>query len=243
MKLLFAFLIQFIAFAAIGQTVMINEILSSNDKVIRDPIGDFDDYVELYNPTNAAVNIGKYFITDDKDSLFKCMIPTGTMISANGYLLVWIDGEMDQEGIHCNFKLNSKGERIILSNASMDKLDEINLKRQYDDIAFGRIPNGGSEWNYMNPTPNKANVKSKVLGKDRSKKGEKMSLAIDPSKDKFNVSIDDGGKLAYRVMDKEDKIFLKGNIDGKGEINITSLPNGKYNLVIGKNEYRIIKMH
>ena len=227
----------------IGQNVVINEVLSVNDKSQRDPIGDFDDFLELYNPSDKSVNIGKYFISDDKDSLIKCMIPSGTIIPAKGYVMIWLDGEPNQEGIHCNFKLSSKGERIILSNSSFDKLDEIKLKRQYPDISFGRFPDGAKEWRYMNPSGGKSNLKSKVLGEDRKKKGEKMKLKIDPSKEKFLVEIENNGKLPYRMMDKDEKILLKGTIDTKGEIVITSLANGKYTLLIGKNEYRILKEH
>lgn len=227
----------------ISQNVVINEVLSVNDKSQRDPIGDFDDFIELHNPSSKAVNISKYFISDDKDSLIKCMIPSGTTIPAKGFILIWVDGETNQEGVHCNFKLSSKGERIILSNSNFDKLDEINLKRQYPDVSYGRFPDGSDEWKYMNPSGGKMNVKSKVLGEDRKKKGEKMKLKIDPGKDKFLVEIENDGKLPYRVMDKEEKILLKGTIDKKGEIVITSLDNGKYTLLIGKNEYRILKEH
>ena len=171
------------------------------------------------------------------------MIPSGTIIPAKGYVMIWLDGEQNQEGIHCNFKLSSKGERIILSNSSFDKLDEIKLKRQYPDISFGRFPDGVKEWRYMNPSGGKSNLKSKVLGEDRKKKGEKMKLKIDPSKEKFLVEIENNGKLPYRMIDKDEKILLKGTIDTKGEIVITSLANGKYTLLIGKNEYRILKEH
>jgi hypothetical protein len=228
---------------ASAQTIVINEILSVNDRAMRDPIGDFDDYVELFNAGKSAVSLAGYFISDDKDTLNKCRIPAGVSVPSGGYLLIWLDAEMDQEGIHCPFKLNAKGERILLSDPSLNKLDEINLKRQFADVSFGRLPSGGTEWQYIPPTPAAANSRGAVLGIDRSKKGQKIKVSAAASKDKILVEIPKEGKLAYRVIDKEQKVHLKGVVAIKGEISLTSLANGRYKLLIGKNEYRILKQN
>jgi hypothetical protein len=226
---------------AFAQQLIINEVLSANDRIIRDPEGDFDDYIELYNPSTSNMNIGGYFLTDNKDSLKKCQIPAATQLAPKGYLLIWIDGEMEQKGIHCSFKLNAKGERIILSDASLAKLDEINLKRQFADVAYGRIPNGGNNWNYLPPSPGTPNAEGSVLGLDRAKKGDKVKVKAGADKSTLHVEVEKAGKLAYRIADKEEKILLKGSVEGKGQISLSSLENGRYILFIGKSEYRILK--
>lgn len=243
MKYYLPIMFLFITWSAVAQKVVINEILSANDRIIRDPVGDFDDYIELFNPTGTDIKIGGFFITDNKDSLKKCRIADGIVLNAGAYLLVWIDGEMEQEGVHCPFKLNSKGERIILSDPLFNKLDEVNLPRQFSDVSYGRIPNASGNWVYLPASPAAANAPGRVLGLDRSKRGEKMKVKVAPSKDKLLVELDKPGKLAYRVMDKESKIFLKGTIETKGEIALNILSDGRYLLVIGKTEYRILKQN
>lgn len=226
----------------LGQDIVINEVLSSNSKTVRDPIGDFDDYVELYNRSNQAVDVSKYLLTDEKDSLFKCILPAGTRIPAKGYLMVWADAEMDQEGIHCPFKLSSKGERVILSDRDINKLDEVNLKRQYEDVSFGRYPSGGDTWRYMNPSPSKANLNSRVLAVDRKDKDDKVKIKVkvDESKQALNVKVD-SPKMAYRLTDKDERILLKGQIEqGEGKVSLSSLETGKYRFLIGKSVYRVL---
>lgn len=40
--------------------IVINELSSANDAAITDEDGDYEDWIELYNPTNAAVSLNKY---------------------------------------------------------------------------------------------------------------------------------------------------------------------------------------
>ena len=40
--------------------VVINEVCSANSALIADEDGDYEDWVELYNPTNFVINLEKY---------------------------------------------------------------------------------------------------------------------------------------------------------------------------------------
>ena len=46
------------------KVIIINEFLASNDTCCSDSFGDFDDWVELYNDSEEAVDIGGMFFTD-----------------------------------------------------------------------------------------------------------------------------------------------------------------------------------
>ncbi len=37
--------------------VVINELLAGNTKSAKDPQGEFEDFIELYNPTNETVDL------------------------------------------------------------------------------------------------------------------------------------------------------------------------------------------
>ena len=43
---------------------IINEILASNLNYISDNYGDYDDLIEIYNPTNSEINLSGYYISD-----------------------------------------------------------------------------------------------------------------------------------------------------------------------------------
>ncbi|MDX1961978.1 MAG: lamin tail domain-containing protein [Pirellulales bacterium] len=60
--------------------VVINEVLTNTTAAS-------GDYIELYNTTNAAINIGGWYLSDAKTNLTKFRIPAGTIIPANDYLL------------------------------------------------------------------------------------------------------------------------------------------------------------
>ena len=46
--------------------LIINEYMSSNKYTIMDENGESYDWIELYNPNGAAINLSDYYISDDK---------------------------------------------------------------------------------------------------------------------------------------------------------------------------------
>ena len=60
--------------------VVINEVRSHTDAPQVDAI-------ELFNTTGSAIAIGGWWLSDDQHDLFKYQIPSGTTISAGGYLV------------------------------------------------------------------------------------------------------------------------------------------------------------
>jgi len=95
--------------------VVINEFLASNQNVIQDPEFDkFSDWIELYNSTDKEVNLTGYFLTDNIDIPDKWEFPDNTTIPANGYLIVWADGE--DSDLHSNFKISKSGEEFTLQS-------------------------------------------------------------------------------------------------------------------------------
>jgi len=62
-----------------GAAIKINEIESSG--------GTPGDWIELYNPTNSVVNVSGYVVKDSDDT-HVYVIPTGTTIAAQGYLVI-----------------------------------------------------------------------------------------------------------------------------------------------------------
>ncbi|SVC26094.1 uncharacterized protein METZ01_LOCUS278948, partial [marine metagenome] len=71
---------------AYGQTVQLNEIVSSNASVLYDEDGDTPDWIELHNPSNQTVNLDGFGITDDPGDLSMWIFPS-IVIEPNGFLV------------------------------------------------------------------------------------------------------------------------------------------------------------
>lgn len=101
-------------------TVWISEFVASNDSGLEDEDGDRSDWIELYNDSNADVNLAGWRLTDDSTNLSKWVFPN-TILPANGYLVIFAsskDRRTVGAELHTNFKLIKTGEYLALVNPS-----------------------------------------------------------------------------------------------------------------------------
>ena len=94
--------------------VMINEVNAGNWKGMRDEDGDAEDWIELYNPANTAVDLSGYGLSNKTTSPFYWAFPAGTQIAARGYLTVWLskkDRAVAGKPLHTTFNLDNGGQR------------------------------------------------------------------------------------------------------------------------------------
>ncbi|MBP7050479.1 MAG: lamin tail domain-containing protein [Phycisphaerae bacterium] len=143
--------------------VVINEVLASNGTCLADPEGEYDDWIELYNPSDVPVDLGGMYLTDDLETPTRWQFPTddaaATTIAAHGYLLVWADGDVTGSGLHADFKLSAEGETIAFYDLDGSTLiDSVSFPVQTTDISYGRIPDGSDTWMPLAyPTPESGN--------------------------------------------------------------------------------------
>jgi hypothetical protein len=139
--------------------IVINEFMADNGNTITDPAGEYDDWIELYNPTSNPITLTNRYLTDKKDNLTKYQFTQPNLVlNANDYLAIWCDEQQEQQGIHTNFKLSASGEFIALvENDGITIIDSISFGPQTTDISFGRIPDGADNWITMTPTPGTTN--------------------------------------------------------------------------------------
>lgn len=147
-----------------GVLVVVNELLASNTRTLKDAQGDYDDWIELHNPTDAVIDVGGMYLTDDADDPTKWQIPTGdpslTRIPAGGYLVIWADGDAGDGGLHAGFRLSATGEGAYLYAADgATLLDGVAFGPQRPDVSYGRLPDGTGDWRFLAfPTPGSENV-------------------------------------------------------------------------------------
>lgn len=156
----------------IGQDgIFINEFQASNFSTIADSdFSAYSDWIELYNSTDAAINIGGYYLTDDLLSSVNWQIPSNTYVPGNGYLIFWCDNEdVVLDEFHTNFRLNSGGETIGLFNEALILLDSITYFDQVKDVSLGRNPDDNLIWNYFpEPTPGSSNSTTGFLTNEQA---------------------------------------------------------------------------
>ena len=147
-------------------TVVINEVLANS------PTG-APDWIELYNTTDTAIDIGGWFISDGNDNLFKYKIANGTTIGPNGYLVLYEDfnfGNVSDAGCHEPFALSENGERLYLSSAHNGELTGYRSTEDFGasqtDVSFGRYYKSNTDnYNFVameENTPGSANAYPKV---------------------------------------------------------------------------------
>lgn len=119
--------------------VQLSEILAHTDLPQRDA-------VELFNPGNATVDVGGWFLSDDRDEPRKFRIADGTRIPAGGY---WVVDETQFNASILGakaFRLDSHGDSVWLHSADTAG----NLTGFSDGVAFGATPNGVSLGRFTN---------------------------------------------------------------------------------------------
>ena len=144
-----------------GVPLCVNEFLASNH-TYPDEFSENDDFIEIYNRTDHAIDLAGYGVTDDLTQHTKYVIPSGsaavTTIQPKGFLLIWCDGQPEQGPLHTGFKLSASGEQIGFYEPAGDALDELDFGPQTDDVSYGRVPDGGSTWQYFTvATPGASN--------------------------------------------------------------------------------------
>ena len=86
--LLIAITIIFISSFGLGQSIQINEVVSSNGDSFYDEDGDTPDWIEIYNSSDELINLSGYGITDDVNDLSKWTFPSYDL-AANDFLVVF----------------------------------------------------------------------------------------------------------------------------------------------------------
>ena len=202
-----------------GQTsipdgLVINEFMANNDEAVAGPDGGYPDWIELYNAGDESVDLAGMYLSDDLADL-KWQFPSGTVIEAGGFLVVWT-GNYSQSIEYLNFNLNAKGEVIcLLAEDAETLIDSIPFTQQFNDISYGRQPDGGSTWNYLTPTPSLSNT----LGTPVTPEDPKASVPTDLFINEFMAKNDDA--VAGPEGDYPDWIELYNN--GTEAVNLSGM--------------------
>ena len=136
-------------------SLVINEVMSSNNGVIVDEEGNLYDYIELYNGGNETINLKNYGLSDEGEGV-KWTFPDVTIESKN-YLVVKLNGST-KGGMNVNFKLKSSGGEVVaLFKPNGKVVDAVETVSIDSNNVMAR--NAEGKWVvYSDPTPGFANT-------------------------------------------------------------------------------------
>lgn len=92
----------------------INELMADNEAALITPDGATPDWIELHNPTDTAVSLAGWRITDDTDDPDLHALSEELTVAAGAFLLLYADDEPDAGAEHLGFALASSGGSVGL---------------------------------------------------------------------------------------------------------------------------------
>lgn len=186
--------------------LVINEFMASNDDLsgITDPAGEAEDWVEIHNNTDADISLDGIYLSDDPLVPLQWAFPLGTVIEAQGYLIVWADKDEDQEGLHSNFKLSKSGETLTLIHENSTVLDSLTFGEQTSNISSARMPNGTGDFLEQHATFNQNNETVSTISSLEIL--NQIHVYPNPTQDYLHLNIE--GQMDKEALDLELKDAL-----------------------------------
>ncbi len=214
-------------------TLVINELMASNETTITDENGEYEDWIEIFNSGTEEIYLGDKYLSDKEDNPVKWKFPD-ISIQPDAYILIWADEDGSQGDLHANFKLSASGEYVgIYDNDGSGNalIDGITFGVQQPDISFGRIPNGTGPFQSLQPTP--GGINQFASSTTDEKDSIHFSLFPNPTHDFIFIKGDVSQNLHQQcvIINTFGQAILQLPFDKK-PINISHLSNGIYVLAL-----------
>jgi len=215
-------------------SLFINEIMADNENTIADESGAFEDWVEIYNPTESAISLAGLFLSDKPDNPNKWAFPD-VSIPAKGFLLIWTDDDEEEGDLHTNFKLSAAGEFIGIFDTEANGfalIDGFEFGEQVADISFGRTVDGGSDLVPLVPSPNATNAQLTSIDELI---GQEINIYPNPTNYSFTIDLAQAtlSPTTISLTNAMGQVFQTIQVHNASTytINTTDLPVGIYFIV------------
>ena len=143
------------ALSAEAGSVVISELMAKNKAMLRDGDGDFSDWIELHNTTDADIDLTGWIVSDKGKG--SGMEFPAFVLPAGGYALVFASGKNRPAELHAPFKL-SAGETVTLFDASGAIVSSASCGEDPEqDVSLALMEDGTYE-ECLYPTPGGSNT-------------------------------------------------------------------------------------
>ncbi len=223
--------------------VVINEFLALNQNDTVDETGTHEDWIELFNASPNPLNLFGLYLSDDFTNPTKFPFPENSLIQPQGYFMIWADqGNTTSGDLHCNFKLSSSGEELMLSNAAGNILDSISFGTQTADHSMGRCPNGTGPFVILNsPSFKEANHCTDDINEIAD--AGSFSIYPNPSTNSLTISSVNSREKKFEILNLVGEIIYSDNFSLIQEINTAKWASGFYTFRCGDVKKKILIAH
>lgn len=116
-----------ISYVSGSGALVLSEAVPRNGSVLRAADGRYYPFAELYNASNAALDLSQFFLSDDPGDFFKWSLPEQALPPGE-YALVFFSGEDGVKGgeLHAAFRLGSEDDSLLLSDATGQVIGQLN---------------------------------------------------------------------------------------------------------------------
>ncbi|NBQ47834.1 MAG: hypothetical protein EBU33_05190, partial [Sphingobacteriia bacterium] len=128
--------------------IAINEYCPANipNNGLTDYYGEFSDWVELKCQFSSSVSLQNYYLSNDRNNLFKWAFPKNFVMAPGQLKLVWLSGRnttVNTAGgteYHANFTLEQcKNQWLIISNSAGVVRDSVFVRNTMGGHSWGRV--------------------------------------------------------------------------------------------------------
>jgi hypothetical protein len=215
--------------------LFINELMAKNDAAVTDNAGEYDDWLEVFNSNDFAVDLGGLYLLRSNPDADPWMIPLyqadSTEISPGGYRVFWADKDPEQGIRHTGFNLPASGGSIALAGV-IDKefvvLDEISYGSQQPDEAFGRYPDGGYLLSVLHHSPGSSN--RLITSVDMGDKSTGIKVYPNPTSTFLIIEYEPEVISSCSLQNMNGQTVLQTSLDpaGSNRLDVSDLPSGIY---------------
>ena len=134
--------------------IRINEIVASNQTHPAED-GEYYDWVELYNASGRDADVSGWGLSDRIDQI-KYLLPAGTVIPADGYLVVWCGKTLDRKDLaYFGVSVNG-GDSVSLFAPDGFAEETVYVPATGKGISYSRFDDGWTST--LTPTPGEKNL-------------------------------------------------------------------------------------
>lgn len=130
-----------IALFADSNKIIISEFMAVNSNGLVDEDLEHSDWLELYNATDAPIDLAGWYLSDNALALKEWQFPS-ISIPKGGYLIVYASGKNridPTKNLHTNFKLSGSGEFLAISepDTTISSSFAPTFPAQRQDVSYG----------------------------------------------------------------------------------------------------------
>jgi hypothetical protein len=178
-----------------GDSLLIWEVMTSNDSYLPQSLGKCYDWVELMNASNEEIQLSQYSLTEDGDVPGMYRLPEKVLAPGETVVIILSGDESlsTKRYDHAGFTLNAAEDQLLLyRNDSL--VDYVYLKNIPVGMSYGRQAGNGGFY-YMEPSPENPNFAGYRL--ISSEPHASYAPGVYSSEDGVQVTLDADGVIYY----------------------------------------------